>query len=279
MNDRALRWVRADTVAPFFLFVNYYDAHEPYLPGAPFDTLFGSTAGRDLSHMRQISAHMASFAHKFAMSAEQREFERLAYEQSIAWLDAEVGKLLDSLRVRDTSSGRPTIVAVTSDHGEQFLENGYFGHGNGLYLPALHVPLLIAGPGVPSTGARRSDVVSTSDLGATLLSLAGVSDTMGFGGTSLFSGVMSDLAVSSIRPARNQDSDYPSFRGKMYSATTSGMHVIRNADGTIEQFQRSQPLSVEDSVRSRSKALGAIDTARSREYDQPDRSSGAAAKR
>lgn len=272
LNARALRWVREDSTRPFFLFVNYYDAHEPYLPAAPFDTLFGSSAGRDLTHIRQLSAHIAGRAHKFSMTPAERDLELLAYEQSITWLDSELGKLFDALGVRDSSAGRQTLVVVTSDHGEQFLENGLFGHGNGLYMPSLHVPLLIAGPNVPSPGSRRTDVVSTSDIGATVLALAGVTDASGFGGRSLFGGPASDLAVSSIRPARNQDSDYPSFRGKMYSATTPSMHVIRNADGTLEQFGRG-PATAADSAAERLRALSAIDAARSNEYSPGGRGS------
>jgi arylsulfatase A-like enzyme len=65
------------------------------------------------------------------------------------------------------------VVAVTGDHGEEFIEHGDLSHHNDkLFDELLHVPLLVAAPGVPA--ARRSEAVSLVDLGRTLLDLAGL---------------------------------------------------------------------------------------------------------
>lgn len=241
LNEAALRWMDRDTSRPVFLFINYYDAHEPYLPRAPFDTLFASTRGRAVDEIRQINVRLAERAGKTRMSPEQRALEQLAYDQGIAENDAAVGSLLRALEQRGRT--RRTIIAVTADHGEQFGEHGLYSHGNSLYLPTLHVPLVLRPAGGVPAAVRRRDVVSLEDLGATLLALAHAGGGASFPGTPLMdaSGRAIDTmrarpAISSIRPARNQDPAYPSFRGRMYSAVTDGLHLIENASGRAELF-------------------------------------------
>src|SRR5262249_20126291 len=46
VSGKFLRWLSAQPSRPFFLFLNYYDAHEPYLPPAPFDRKFGAGRGK-----------------------------------------------------------------------------------------------------------------------------------------------------------------------------------------------------------------------------------------
>ncbi|MEP7344904.1 MAG: sulfatase, partial [Gemmatimonadaceae bacterium] len=257
LNSAAMSWLdRASTPArPFFLMINYYDAHEPFLPHAPFDTRFGSTKGRNLGAIRQINTRLAERSGKMGMDSVQRDFERLAYDQSIAELDAGIGHLLDSLRARGLMDR--TVLAIVSDHGEQFGEHGLYSHGNSLYLPALHVPLVIVAPGVPR-GERRAHVVSTQNLGATLLSIAGAKQLSRFPGRSFFDSVAvspSSGAVASIRPARNQAPEYPSYLGPMYSVTTDSLHVIDAPTGEEIFRWRALPESTQGPVAGDSIAL------------------------
>jgi arylsulfatase A-like enzyme len=95
----------------------------------------------------------------------------------VDYVDQTVGQLLDLPRLQDA------LVAFTSDHGECFGEHGvWFDHAE-LYPPSVHVPLILAGPGVPEgkivAGASRQ-----YDLAHTLLSAAEVSAS-GFPGRDL----------------------------------------------------------------------------------------------
>jgi predicted AlkP superfamily pyrophosphatase or phosphodiesterase len=67
-----------------------------------------------------------------------------AYDGAIAYLDHQLGLLFKELEKRGLL--KDTLVMITSDHGEEFGEHGLMEHGNSLYLPALHVPLLISFP-------------------------------------------------------------------------------------------------------------------------------------
>jgi arylsulfatase A-like enzyme len=73
-------------------------------------------------------------------------------------------------------------VILTSDHGEQFGEHRLFEHGNSLYQPAVHVPLVIAGPGIPR-GIRVTRAVSLREIPRTVLDFTGATSNPFPGGS------------------------------------------------------------------------------------------------
>ena len=104
---------------------------------------------------------------------------RSRYAGEIAYMDQSVGKLLAAVEQR-----RPTIVAVTADHGESFGENGfYFAHGHSAAPDLSHVPLIVNAPGLRAE--RRADPVSHVDVMPTLLELAGLPAPAGVDGIAL----------------------------------------------------------------------------------------------
>jgi arylsulfatase A-like enzyme len=92
-----------------------------------------------------------------------------AYEGEIAALDRVLGRLLEALLTEE----RPTIVLVTSDHGEEFYEHGGWGHGHSLHEELLRVPCIVAGSGIPE-GRLVSGDARLVDVAPTLLELAGI---------------------------------------------------------------------------------------------------------
>lgn len=178
VTDRALaRAARRDEDRPLFLFVHYFDAHGPYAAPAPWTRRFGDPAyagpfdgtsdgtKRLVEEIRQGTAAPADVAELHAR-----------YRGEVAYVDAEVGRLLAGLGLRDP------IVAVFGDHGEMLGEERArpIGHGGDVDLPATHVPLVVTGPGVPS-GRTVSGVVGLQDLGPTLLAAAGLPGGLGAG--------------------------------------------------------------------------------------------------
>jgi arylsulfatase A-like enzyme/Flp pilus assembly protein TadD len=136
VTDAALAWLR-ETDEPFFLWLHYYDVHSSYKPPEPFATRF-----RDHP-----------------------------YDGEAAYVDQELGRLLAELEKSERLAA--TVVAVTSDHGEGLGEHGEETHSYLIYESDLHVPLIIAGPGVPA-GRRIPAVASNTGLAPTLLRLAGL---------------------------------------------------------------------------------------------------------
>lgn len=149
-TDAALPWLREALGAkqPFFLWVHYFDPHATYQPPEPYASRYGANS----------------------------------YEGEIAFVDAEIGRLLSALGERRDR----VTVAITADHGESLGEHDELTHGLFLYESTLRVPLVLAGPGI-QRGARLEAPVSLADVAPTLLHAAGLPIPEGLDGTSLLS--------------------------------------------------------------------------------------------
>lgn len=167
VNQEVYRWFQHRTPRPFFLFINYFDTHSPYLAPSPYDHRFGRLPYRVVRRLQPV---INTPRVPEAASREERGSVVAGYDNSLAYLDSKVSELLRFLA--GTPEWANTVVIVTADHGESFGEHGYYGHGWGLYRELLHVPLIISGPGVPQ-GLRISNVVATRALAATVLDFAG----------------------------------------------------------------------------------------------------------
>jgi arylsulfatase A-like enzyme len=253
--DAAVDWIEITGAQanprPFFAFLNLFDAHEPYLPPAPFDTLFGPTGPRPL--FREVSLTRDTRARrpaKWIMTPRELRIEHNAYDASIAYMDSQLGRLLG--RLEEMGQLRNTIVIVTSDHGEQQGEHHLFGHLNSLYSPLLRVPLVIVGPGIPA--GRVAGPASLRDLSATIQDLLdGVPDLASLSrlpGNSLAPrwapaedapGALDpepQPALSTLHRGVSLRPWYPVLRGpEMHSLWDADHHYICNGDGFEELYE------------------------------------------
>jgi choline-sulfatase len=145
----AAAWLQKQRGAPFFLWVHFYDPHDPYDPPPPFKAKYASAP----------------------------------YDGEIAYTDFAVGKLMAALRA-DGIYER-AVIAVAADHGEALGEHGEQSHGLFLYDETIHVPLLIKLPAGQSAGRRITSRVGLVDLAPTLLREVGVDVPQAMQGTSL----------------------------------------------------------------------------------------------
>ena len=160
MSQDLLRWIdRQDR--PFFAFVNYNDAHRPYLPQAPFDTLYLKNTE---AHERIIRTETKS-----GLPPGSDSVLTDGYDGALTYLDDQLGKLFAALEQRDLLKN--TIVIVTADHGEQFGEHELFFHSNSLYRQLIQVPLIMFGTERIPAGVKPATPVSLRDLPATVLDL------------------------------------------------------------------------------------------------------------
>jgi arylsulfatase A-like enzyme/Tfp pilus assembly protein PilF len=133
-NDAVLRHLDG-LEEPFFLWVHYFDPHLPYVPPEPF----------------------------------RSRFSERPYDGEIAFVDQQLGRLLDAVRKKTPS----LLVVVAGDHGESLGEHGEDAHGVFLYRATQRVPLVVAGPGVPRGKVVR-ERVGLVDLAPTVLDLLGL---------------------------------------------------------------------------------------------------------
>jgi arylsulfatase A-like enzyme len=241
VNAEFIAWLKSGHRTPFFVFLNYFDAHEPYVPPVPFDNLFGATrAVRKISRTRYWG-RQGGRLDKREMSREEIQAELDAYEGTIAYLDGQLGALFEDLAALGALDD--TLVAIIADHGEQFGEHGLHGHGNSLYLPLLHVPLLFVWPRKLPAAVRVHAPVTLRDVAATLAALVPLSTE--FPGASLAPhwrgggddtrGGPSPLLAELERSTELQPYS-PGSRGNMRTLIEGEYHYVRNGDGTEELF-------------------------------------------
>jgi arylsulfatase A-like enzyme len=255
VNRDFLSWLSHRDGKPFFVFLNYMDAHTPYLPPEPFDRMFGPPRpGNDF-----FGKKYTNVVDKRQLSPELMQIELDAYDGGIAYLDHEVGVLLEELDQRGLLDH--TVVVITADHGEQFGEHGLFTHGQSLYWQLLHVPLVISWPGRVPAGKHVAEPVSLRDLPATILDLAGVGGEVRFPGASLVGCWDSQPRVPDDRPLLNQLASgqgetcdgpgmvfaeagiwpmsqdwYPTAHESLQSLVLGAQHYIRSESGREELY-------------------------------------------
>jgi len=151
VTDRALAWVRQrNPERPYFLWAHYFDAHDPYTPPARFGARFPDAP----------------------------------YDGEIAYVDAEIGRLLAGIEA--LGRDRAPLIVVIADHGEGLGEHGERTHAHLIYESTVHVPFILV-PGDRITRARVVDdrVVSAVDVTPTILDLVGIASPGDLDGRSL----------------------------------------------------------------------------------------------
>ncbi|WP_253736595.1 sulfatase [Halohasta salina] len=165
-------WLRSrEGDRPFFLFCNYIEPHIPYDPPRAYAERFLSPAAVDAA--RQLRQAPRAFdVGEYELSDRDWELLRGLYRGEIAYVDAQLDRLRESLRA--AGEWEQTVVVVVGDHGENIGEYGFFGHQYNLHENLLHVPLVIAG-GPFRDGDQYEQYVQLLDLVPTLLETTGVS--------------------------------------------------------------------------------------------------------
>ncbi|MBK7349661.1 MAG: sulfatase-like hydrolase/transferase [Gemmatimonadetes bacterium] len=233
ITDNFLAW-EGRGEGPWFAFLNYFDAHDPYYPPPGYRARFNGP-------VKLIDK----------------------YDGAIALLDQELARLLDTLAARGVLDS--TIVILTSDHGELFGEHGLHQHGNSLYSQVLHVPLVIWAPGRVPAGRRIPREVSLRDLPATVFDLAYPGEPHPFPGATLArawrdSATPPDTILAGVPKGVNTPATEPVTRGNMSAVLSGGLHYIVNGDGALELFDRRADPSETHDLAAEPARRGTIDT-------------------
>jgi len=178
LNEAAFQWLEKNHEQPFFLFINYFDAHTPYIPPPPYDGYFGKTDKGIIAHHspRTDSSYVtaesvlmfAVIAGSHQLTFEEKELFVSRYDGEIRYLDHCLGLLLEKLKALKVYDN--TLIIITSDHGEAFGEHSLVSHGRTLYEEMLHVPLIIKNPSASPGRGVIEKRVSLVDLFPTILS-------------------------------------------------------------------------------------------------------------
>jgi arylsulfatase A-like enzyme len=182
--DAGIEWIESvadqDGDEPFFAFLHLFDVHDPYTPPAPYDRMFdpdyeGPIDGtRVTSNGSLVKPDMApeDLAHLIAL-----------YDGEIAWVDSQLGRLFE--RLDELGLAENTIIAVVSDHGEEFFEHGAKTHRNNLHVETIHVPWILRWPDGLEGGVEVDVSVGLEDVAPTIYGLCGLGIMPGAAGADL----------------------------------------------------------------------------------------------
>jgi len=176
LNQEVLNYVSKNP-KKFFVWIHYMDIHAPYLPPQPL-----------INHIRNLHLQKRTiYKNKNKGDLKKisnRDIQHLVnlYDKGISYIDHELGKLLKHLKNFDIHLDN-TYIILTSDHGEEFMEHGDLGHLPKLYDDRLHIPLIIAGPGLEKKKVKNQ--VSLINLAPSILDLIGANNDTSFLGDSL----------------------------------------------------------------------------------------------
>jgi arylsulfatase A-like enzyme len=232
-----LKWsISQPTNRPFFAFLNYYDAHDPYAPPIEYAKKFSPIRPNGLLNVDDLDIHSYNPA--------QLQDLLDAYDGSIAYIDANIRALISNLREKELLD--QTLVIIVSDHGEHFGDHQLLFHGNSLYTQLIHVPLLLRLPEGTSAGVRVNYWISLQDLPATIL------DIVGTKGQNILPGQTLRHHLSGVTNSRS-DTPINSYvdlyeGGWMKSTIVDGMHFILTQGGKQELYDLNNDLFEEENL-------------------------------
>lgn len=255
-TELAIDFVHAAAGAeqPFFLFVNYLEAHLPYAPPAEGLAAIGVPPEQLLRDAFSIQEAEEIMTGARYASAEELALAKTLYNAELAYQDQKLGALFDALRSRDLLDN--TLVIVTADHGEMLGHDGMMGHEFSLSDDVLRVPLMLRLPGHFEGGGSVSTPVSHLDIVPTVLDIVGVkSKPEPLEGTSLRE-VLKDknldrpLIAEYSEPVtllndywatRHPEFDTSKFATSLGSLREGPVKVITSARGDVGVFDRGKP--------------------------------------
>lgn len=194
---QALEWLDGHADRPFFLFFHTYEVHSPFYPREPFFSMLGGRreqlGGPSLRikpletgvdegflNLRRLVWFDEAAGRETPFDDRQAPLLPVLYDGGVAYADAQIGLLLERLE----KMPRPTLVVLTSDHGESLGEHGLVAHGN-LYDDNLLVPLIVSYPGRLAGGQWIDRQVRSVDVLPTVLDLLGIEIPPALDGISL----------------------------------------------------------------------------------------------
>jgi arylsulfatase len=195
INKRLLLWLNKRPDNPFFLYIHAMEPHQPYFPDELFYSGNERLLNRDFQYIKRLHNP------KDTVSVDNR-ISRISmdrYDDEIRSVDRELEKLfeaLDEVRVLDSS-----LIVITADHGEEFQDHGYCGHGHSMFQEVIRVPLVVLFPNDEFGGITIDDRVDHLDLCPTIYDYLGINFEHQLEGNSLL-GLLGEQAGQSMIPER-----------------------------------------------------------------------------
>ena len=155
-----------------FIWVDYYDPHEPWDPPEPYWSMYRDPEYRGQDLIDPIPRQTAGY-----MSAEEIERTMSLYAGEVTFVDKWVGTLLD--HIRQLGLYENSLIMHVSDHGEPFGEHGIIRKARPWnYEELVHIPWIIRHPEDMGKGKRAKALVQPTDLMPTVLDFLGIREEL-----------------------------------------------------------------------------------------------------
>jgi arylsulfatase A-like enzyme len=167
LNVSIKKWwaLKYNPKKPYFIFINYMDAHAPYLPPRRYANMM--IEKKDFHRIRTIPQDWPLFyTEEIQYTPEDLEFLNALYDAEIRYLDDAVKDLINFLEKRNALQN--TMLVITSDHGENIGDHGLIDHVFSLYNTTLHIPLIIKHSSLFPAGSKCSQPAQINDLFKTI---------------------------------------------------------------------------------------------------------------
>ncbi len=205
-TDRAIEFAAQNADHPWFLTVNIYDPHPPFVPPKEYADQF-DPAGMPGAHnvesdrktherLREVDFQKGSKEYRSPSEFDGKQ-EQALYYAMIAQIDDQFARLLKALE--DSGQRDNTLVVYSSDHGETLGDHGLLLKGCRFYEGLVRVPLIFSWPGIIRENLQADGLVELLDLSATLLDYGGVTVPKYFQGRSLRPVLEGELSGEHIR--------------------------------------------------------------------------------
>ncbi len=230
------RWLADEREAdrPFFAYVHIMDPHYPYVAPPPFQGKY-DRSGLDFQLAGPlIDEYMRGDRDLSEVSPEMLQRIVDIYDEELCYVDHYLGPFLEEVMQRYPD----TLIVLSGDHGEEFLEHGQFGHSHSIYSELTHVPLVFWGPDLAP--ARIPHQVRLMDVMPTLLDAVGLDQLVppGVQGTSLLPVLDGSETGHRLAPMESGGDERPAFQWRGIS------------DGTYKVIRRENDLETRKPVPS-----------------------------
>lgn len=171
-TKKAVNFIKNNSDSKFFLWVHYMDPHGHYINHDEFDYALEHENKGALP--KELSAKSLNKV-RDSIGSEELNYINDLYDEEISYTDKYIGVLIDSLYEMGIDDN--TIIILTADHGEEFMDRKRFGHGHSLYQELIRVPLIIYDPRNPKqSGIRVSNNVEVRYIARTILDLTNLTN-------------------------------------------------------------------------------------------------------
>lgn len=241
INHDVLKWIENNDNTPFFLFINYFEPHEQYIPHEGFmsDIIRGYKG--QINYKSFPRGYSCRFMNDPSiLSSSDIEYLKALYIGEVRFVDHHIGMLLNDLKKRGLYDD--SLIILTSDHGESLGDHNLLNHGNFLYNELLHVPFLVKFPDNKYGGRRKTKLVGLIDVMPSLLKVIGIDSVKGMQGNDnmfdfSFSSDADDrfIAGEVYRTKRFINCD-KKFDRDLHSLISSEWKIIEASNGTRELY-------------------------------------------